>query len=106
MFFVATPEFIPEVETAVSEAVRVLRPVGKLVASVLNTMSSYVESNLQREGSYFQQMVHGDAMELVSLVEGSVRGEREYFLGIRDQTLFESNDSLEAAVLPIAGNPL
>ena len=106
VFFVATLEFIPEVETALSEAVRLLRPGGRLVALVLNTKSSYVRSNLQREGSYFQQMVHRDASELASLIEDYVHGQREYFLGIRDRTVFESDDPSEAALVAISGQPL
>lgn len=106
VFFVATLEFIPEVETALSEAVRVLRPGGRLVALVLNTESSYVRSNLQREGSYFQQMVHRTSTELASLIEDSVHGRRAYYLGIRDQTISESNDHSEAALVAISGHPL
>ena len=106
VFFVATLEFIPAVETVPSEAVRVLRPGGRLVALVLNTKSSYVRLNLQREGSYFQQMVHRDSTKLASLVEDYVHGQREYFLGIRDRTVFESDDPSEAALVAISGHSL
>lgn len=106
VLFVATLEFTPEIETVLSEAVRVLKPDGVLVALLLNTRSPYVRSSLQREGSYFQQMVHRDTAALVSTIADYVAAEREYFLGIRDQTVFETNDPEEAAILAITGNPL
>ena len=106
VFFVATLEFVPEVEGALAEAVRVLRPDGMLVALVLNADSAYVRSDLEREGSYVQRMVHRETDELASLVGEYVDARREYFLGIDDETVFETDDPAEAALLAIAGSPL
>ncbi len=50
-------------------------------------------------------MVHRDTIELASIIEDYIDGHREYFLGIRGQTVFESHDPSEAAILAIAGNP-
>jgi ubiquinone/menaquinone biosynthesis C-methylase UbiE len=59
--FVSTLEFIPHLDAVLGEATRVLASGGTLVALVLNTRSEYVQSNLQREGSYFQRMTHRDS---------------------------------------------
>lgn len=104
--FVATLEFIPEIETVLDEALRVLRTDGTLVALVLNSQSDYVQLNLTRDGSYFQRMVHRDTAELTSIFERRIDGSREYFLGIENQTVFETDEPEKAAMLAFAGHPI
>lgn len=103
--FVSTLEFVPDVEAALTEATRVLASDGTLVALVLNTDSEYVRSNLRREGSYFQRMVHRDSAALTERILERVDGEREYFLGISDEEVFESSDPTTAAVSAVVGQP-
>ncbi|MBX0298337.1 class I SAM-dependent methyltransferase [Haloarcula nitratireducens] len=104
-FFVATLEFIPGVEAALAEATHVLDTDGTLVALLLNTQSEYVQSNLRREGSYFQQMVHRDSDALAETILEYVSGEREFFLGISDGEVVERTDPETAAVLAVVGTP-
>lgn len=106
VFFVTTLEFTPEIDMVLNEATRVLAPDGILVALLLNTESEYVQSNLEREGSYFQRMEHRETKKLASVVEKYVTGTREYTLGIADEDVFETNDPTEAAVLAISGSPV
>jgi ubiquinone/menaquinone biosynthesis C-methylase UbiE len=101
--FVSTLEFIPDIDAALAEATRVLVPEGTLVALVLNTRSEYVQSNLQREGSYFQWMVHRDSEGLMDAVLEHVQGEQEYFLGISDEQVFESTNPSKAAISAVVG---
>ncbi|MCU4751358.1 class I SAM-dependent methyltransferase [Halobacteria archaeon AArc-curdl1] len=105
VFFVATLEFIPEIDMVLNEATRVLSPDGTLVAILLNTESEYVQSNLEREGSYFQRMEHQETAKLATAVEKCIDGTREYTLGIADEAVYETNDPTEAAVLAISGSP-
>ncbi|WP_251330587.1 class I SAM-dependent methyltransferase [Haloplanus pelagicus] len=104
--FVATLEFISEVDVVLQEATRVLRPGGRIVALILNTRSEYVQSNLQRDGSYFQQMVHRDSEALADRVLATVDGTQEYFLGIADETVVESSDPTTAAITAIVGSSI
>ena len=104
--FVATLKFISEIDAVLTEATRVLRPDGRIVALILNTRSEYVQSNLQREGSYFQQMVHRDSEALADRVLDTIDGTREYFLGIADETVVESSDPTTAAVTAVVGAPI
>ena len=104
--FVATLEFISEVDVVLQEATRVLRPGGRIVALILNTRSEYVQSNLQRDGSYFQQMVHRDSEALADRVLDTVDGTQEYFLGIADETVVESSDPTTAAITAVVGAPI
>jgi ubiquinone/menaquinone biosynthesis C-methylase UbiE len=103
--FVSTLEFIPDIDTVLTEATRVLDSEGVLIALVLNTRSEYVRANLQREGSYFQRMVHQDSEQLTETILEYVDGTQEFFLGISDETVFESTDSTTAAISAVVGNP-
>ncbi|WP_302080748.1 class I SAM-dependent methyltransferase [Salinibaculum rarum] len=103
--FVSTLEFIPYVDAVLSEATRVLASDGTLVTLVLNTRSEYVQANLQRDGSYFQQMVHQDSEELEDTILESVAGNQEFFLGISDEEVFETADPTAAAISAIVGTP-
>jgi len=103
--FAATLSFIPEVETALSQAIRVLDSRGTFVALLLNTRSEYVQSNLDREGSYFQRMVHRDTEKLASKIFEYVDGTREFVLGIDGQTIVERTDPETAAITAIVGSP-
>lgn len=66
--FVSTLEFIPDIDAVLAETTRVLASDGALIALVLNTRSEYVQANLQREGSYFQRMVHRDSAALTETI--------------------------------------
>lgn len=105
VFSVSTLEFIPEIDAVLSEAIRVLRPDGTMVALVLNTISEYVRLNLERDGSYFQRMVHRDTAKLAATVEKYIDAHSEYILGIDDPVVFETDDPTEAALLAISGSP-
>jgi ubiquinone/menaquinone biosynthesis C-methylase UbiE len=104
--FVATLEFISDIDAALGEATRVLRPNGTLIALVLNTRSTYVQTNLEREGSYFQRMVHRNAANLERTIRTYVDGETEPVLGITDDTVVPATDPETAAVIAIAGTPV
>jgi ubiquinone/menaquinone biosynthesis C-methylase UbiE len=103
--FVATLEFVPDVKPVLAEATRVLDSAGTFVGLVLNTKSEYVRSNLQREGSYFQRMVHRDTDALVEQIHKYVDGTKEHFLGIDSETVVESSDPATAAVTAVVGTP-
>jgi ubiquinone/menaquinone biosynthesis C-methylase UbiE len=103
---VATLEFIPNSDAVLSEAVRVLDPEGTFVALVLNTRSEYVQSNLEREASYFNRMVHRDTEELASKIFEYVDGTEEYFLGIEGEAVVKRRDPDSAAIAAIVGTPI
>lgn len=103
--FVATLEFIPELDAVIDETTRVVRPDGTVVALVLNTRSEYVQSNLEREGSYFQRMAHRDTEALAERLLTKIDGTTEHFLGIEDETVFESTDPGTAAITAVVGTP-
>jgi hypothetical protein len=65
---------------------------------VVNTRSEYVQANLQREGSYFQQMIHQGPDGLTETILGYIDGGQKFFPGISDEEVFESTDPTVAAI--------
>ncbi|WP_247381714.1 class I SAM-dependent methyltransferase [Halorientalis brevis] len=102
---ISTLEFIPDIDAVLTEAARVLDSDGTLVTLLLNTHSEYVQSNLQRDGSYFQRMVHRDSAKLADTILEYVDGEQEFFLSISDEEIFESADPAKAAISAVVGTP-
>ncbi|MBS1263549.1 MAG: Ubiquinone/menaquinone biosynthesis C-methyltransferase UbiE [Methanonatronarchaeales archaeon] len=102
-FFVATLQFLDDYEAALSEAHRVLRSQGKLVALVLNPESRYVRRHLQKEESYFHRMNQRNIDEIVETVERLFSVDTRYFLGISGDDVFDTGDPRLAATLAIRG---
>jgi ubiquinone/menaquinone biosynthesis C-methylase UbiE len=105
VLFVAALEFIPRVDTAIEEALRVLCSDGTLIALLLNTRSEYVQTHLQREDSYFQRMIHRDTEALERRLLQMIDGTSENILGIEDDSIVECADSTIAAVTAVVGSP-
>lgn len=103
--FVATLEFIHDIDTVVEESTRVVRPDGRVIALILNTRSEYVQSNLRREGSYFQRMFHRDSEALADRLLADLDGTREYFLGIHGEAVIGSSDPTTAGITAVVGTP-
>jgi molybdopterin biosynthesis enzyme MoaB len=105
LFVIATLEFVPAVESALAEAIRVLDSDETFVVLIMNTKSEYVQSNLQRGGSYFQRIVHRDSDTLGTQVRNYVDGTKAHFLGIDGETGIERSDPTTAAVTAVGGTP-
>jgi ubiquinone/menaquinone biosynthesis C-methylase UbiE len=103
--FVSTLELIPDIDAVLSEATRVFGSDGTLVVLVLNTRSKHVRSNLQREGSYFQRMIHRDSAALTDAILEHVDGAQEFFPGISGEDVFESTEPTAAAISAVVGTP-
>lgn len=103
--FVATLEFTPESTIVSDEAIRVVQPGGTVIALILNTRSEYVQSHLQKEGSYFQRMVHRDSEAVARQLLSRIDGTKEYLLGIEDETIIESSDPTIASITAVVGTP-
>lgn len=51
-------------------------------------------------------MVHRDTQELAAAIDEYGAAEHEYFIGIRDQMVFEPDNPEEASILAITRNPV
>ncbi len=109
-FTVTTLEFLDDYKKAVDEVVRVLEPKGKFMVMMLNPESEYFKAHARKEDSYFRKIRHRNPKKIESYISkffatrrGFGRESGEYFLGIRNQEVFDTNDKSLAALYVIKG---
>ncbi|HIH70214.1 class I SAM-dependent methyltransferase [Methermicoccus shengliensis] len=94
-------EFMEDVDAALGEAHRVLSSGGRLLALVLNPLSEYVERR-RREGGYFARIRHTPE-EIVRRARAHFALGWEYWLGISEEAVYDSQSPREAALCVIKG---
>jgi hypothetical protein len=78
---------------------RVTKPKGKLLVMMLNPQSEYFMENVQRPGDYFQRIKHANIEEIRDYVSRFYEiSKEEYFLGMQEQRVFETNDEKLASL--------
>lgn len=107
VFYVATLEFIDDYQKAIQETCRVTKPDGKLLVMMLNPKSEYFHEHFQREGSYFRGIIHTNLREIRDYISRFYQvTKEEYFLGIRDQQVFDTSDKRFASLYVIVGKKI
>ncbi|HID60651.1 MAG TPA: methyltransferase domain-containing protein [Hadesarchaea archaeon] len=102
-FTVTTLEFLDDYKKAVDEVVRVLEPKGKFVAMMLNPESEYFKSHMSNPDSYFRRIKHTDLKDIEGCISKFFATSGEYFLGIRNQKVFDTRDGNLAALYVVNG---
>jgi ubiquinone/menaquinone biosynthesis C-methylase UbiE len=90
-------------KSAIDEAVRVLEQEGKLVVMVLNPESEYFKAHYSKEGSYFRRIKHKNPGELADYVVQRFTAKTHYFLGIKGERIFDTQDKRYASLFIISG---
>ena len=103
ILYLTTLEFIPDYEIALKEAYNVLSKNGKFLAMVLNPESEYFKEHIKRENSYFRRVRHLDLGEIRKSVSNYFVIRDEYFLGIRGNEIFDTNNREYAALYVLKG---
>lgn len=104
VFFVTALEFLSDYRQAIREAWRVTKPGGKLLVMMLNPESEYFHKHMRKKESYFHKIRHADMADIKNFVAGLYRAVRdEYFLGIRDQRVFDTTDRKLASLYVLVG---
>lgn len=104
VFYVATIEFINNYMKAIREATRVTVPPGKMVVMMLNPESEYFQAHFQRSGSYFKKVKHIDLNAIKNYISRYYQiTKAEYFLGIKNENIFETEDKIIASLFVIVG---
>lgn len=101
--FVTTLEFIPDYKQAIKEAIRVLRPHGRVVAMMLNPRSEYFKNHFKKQDSYFRRIRHTNLKEIEKYISKFFDTRAEYFLGIKNDDVFETSDKNFASLYVIKG---
>ena len=95
-------EFLDDFEPAVEEARRVVEDGGKVLFMVLNPLSTYFRNHMDKDESYFHGFKN-KPKDIENFVEEFFEISSEYFLGIEEDDVFDSDDKSSAALYVIEG---
>jgi ubiquinone/menaquinone biosynthesis C-methylase UbiE len=103
VIYVASIQFIEKYKQAISETARVLREGGKLLAMLLNPECEFFREKSKNPDSYINKIKHTDLREIEKAITEYFSTQTEYFLGIKNQKIFESQDPKLASLYVIKG---
>jgi SAM-dependent methyltransferase len=101
--YVVSMQFIEDYRRAIEKTARALRPRGRLIAMLLNPDSAFFERKRREPDSYVRGIKHAATKDIESVIAETFDVQTEYFLGVRDDAVFESRDASEAALYVISG---
>lgn len=104
VIYVASLQFIDNYKQAIQETARVLKPNGKLIAMLLNPMSEFFEMKRRQADSYINKIKHS----YLAPIENTIQKQfalikTEYYLGIKNEQIFESQNPKLAVLYIIQG---
>jgi ubiquinone/menaquinone biosynthesis C-methylase UbiE len=101
---VTTLEFIDDYQEAVREMARVTRQQGKILAMMLNPKSEYFRRGLEKPGGYFKRIKNTNLDEIKDYIQKFYTiTKQEYFLGIRGEGVFDTDDERYASLYVVVG---
>jgi ubiquinone/menaquinone biosynthesis C-methylase UbiE len=103
VIYVASIQFIEKYKEAITEAARVLRSGGKLLAMLLNPQSQFFKEKTNNPTSYVNKIKHTDLREIETTIAEHFSVQTEFFLGIKGQEIFESRQPNLASLYVIKG---
>jgi ubiquinone/menaquinone biosynthesis C-methylase UbiE len=104
VIYVASLQFIDNYKQAIQETARVLKPNGKLIAILLNPMSEFFEMKRRQADSYINKIKHPYLAPIKKAIQKQFSLiKTEYYLGIRNEQIFESQDPKSAVLYVIQG---
>ncbi len=102
--YIVSLQFISDIDAALAQTVRILRPGGKLVALLLNPESEFYRQKRNNPDSYVNNIVHADLSEAMKSISRYFTVESHgYLLGILDKNVFETNNPKKASLFCISG---
>ena len=103
VIYVASLQFIEKYKEAVKKTARVLKPAGKLLAILLNPQSQFFKEKVNNPASYVNKIKHTDLREIERTIAEYFSVQTEFFLGIKGQEIFESQQPDLASLYVIKG---
>ena len=103
--YVTSLEFIASYKKSIRETHRVLKPKRKLLILMLNPKSNYFNDEYSDKNSYIRKNIRNiDIKEIISFISKYfIIENEEYFLGIKDKEIFESNNPKLAGLYVLEG---
>jgi ubiquinone/menaquinone biosynthesis C-methylase UbiE len=103
VIYVASLQFIEDYRKAVEKTAQVLRPAGKLIVMVLNPQSVFYKEKTRDPASYVRKIRHTNLEEIERAIAEHFHIQTEYFMGVRDGNIFQSQTADEASLYVIRG---
>jgi ubiquinone/menaquinone biosynthesis C-methylase UbiE len=103
VIYVASLQFIEDYRKAIEKAAQVLRPAGKLIVMLLNPESAFYKEKAEEPSSYIRKIRHTSLEEIESAIAEHFHMRTEYFMGVKDGRVFQSQSPGEASLYIIRG---
>lgn len=104
MFSVATLEFLENYYRAIKEIHKALKKNGKILVMILNPKSDYFNEGIKDPQDYFRKIKISNLDEIRTPISKFFRIiKEEYFLGIRNKQIFETDEERYASMYAIVG---
>ena len=103
VIYMASMQFIEDYRKAMKKTARVLRPKGRLIVMLLNPESGFFKGKFRDPNSYVRKIRHTGLNEIENVIVEDFSVQTEFFLGIKEDAIFESRDVADAALYIIRG---
>lgn len=103
VIYVVSLQFIENYRKALEKTVSVLRANGQIIVLLLNTHSAFFKEKVKDPDSYIHKIRHADLSEIEQVMAESFYLRAEYFMGVKQGELFESQDPDWAVLYILTG---
>jgi SAM-dependent methyltransferase len=103
VIFIASLQFMDDYRAPIERSIHALRDNGRILVMLLNPQSEFIGKKLADPGSYVHNLKHTDLKAIEAVIARNFNALGEYYLGIRGEDIFESNDERYAALYIING---
>ena len=103
VIYVVSLQFIENYRKALEKTFSVLRPGGRIIVMLLNPQSNFFREKNRDHDSYVRRIRHTDLQEIEQAMSEKFQIRAEYFMGVREGKLFESQDPGWAALYVLTG---
>ena len=103
VIYVASLQFVENYRVAIDKTTSVLRPKGTLLVMLINPDSDFFNKKLLDPSSYIRRIRHTNLMEIEGVIAEKYNVRTEYLLGVKGETVYESQDKKEAVLYALIG---
>ena len=103
VIYVASLQFIEDYRKAIEKTAQVLRPTGKLIVMLLNPQSEFYKEKAEDPRSYIRKIRHTNLEEIERTIAEHFHTQTEYFMGVKDGRVFQSQSPAEASLYVVRG---